>query len=241
MLKRILLVSSICFWFLSLQAMGDKYLENTSLLSASPEFVNYLNNQIDAPESYDFLCRHVIKCCPQDMEKRFDSMISHMGWGTGKILNLLTSKIGLNKLMVDGMLQHREPVTNIFAKSCNKQMPSTSDILKIKLDEELRLQKQQKDSLLMGVGRIATGKLLACIYANQSKIPEIIIKEMVEKKSESNDDKDQKEKKKSYPVLSCIVKKILEKCTSEAEEWKKSFGAMTVKAYQESETTLKLK
>lgn len=234
MVKRSALVVVSCLMFQPVLGMMKKevvsYLEDTSKLLVSTEFKKLLDEKVGAPESYDFLCGHVIKTCPHDMEDRFGDLITKTAPGMS-LVNFFTSRLGLNKCMVDGMVLHRTEVTNIFAQCSNCKSKVEEEFLTTNLAKELKESKDTK-VLLYAIGRITTGKLLQCIHDNKVKIPHIIIKEMVEKKKDEKDGKDDSESG-SHVFLGKIVTKILEKCTAESEEWKNFFGETTVTAYEQ--------
>jgi hypothetical protein len=233
--------------FLGLESSENKnsvvsLLEDAKQLNASEEFKAFLHDRdnVDAQESYDFLCNHIIRKCPVMMEKRFGEVISTSFFGLGRVVNFMTREFGVNKLMVDGMLQHHDEVTNIFANICGKKNLK-KDFIKLRLNQELSTvySLQQRNNLLFGVGSFTTSVLLQCICENKKKLSHAVIQQLGKKKddetNESCEHSDQKNESDKYSILTKIVTQILDKCTSDAKGWKNCFGEMTIKAYEEKE------
>ncbi len=245
MLKRQLLVIAGISFFSPLAAMNNSvsFLEDPTKLLARDEFKKNIQN-IGPDEAYDFLCDSVIAKQPKMMEDRFGVLMTNMNYFNGAItkhLNGIMGSIvkatsyvfGLKSLMVDGMVNEREPVERIFAKVCGTEKKDVEkDSLKTLVENELLVTaKRDREALLRGIGRFATGRLLNCIQSHKNEISQSIIDEMVEKKSESNNNDSEKNKAPSHPKLAKTVQDILEKCTDDPEGWKKCFEEMTVKAY----------
>lgn len=219
-------------------------LENPDNFPAEDEFKLFMKN-VDASLSYGFLC-DLIRQKPGMMEKKFGQVINVGGFGIGRALGWAAQLFGINKLMVNGLLDKEKEVTDIFGRVCGKKNQKKPTSIKKILEVELDKKTIGRSFLAGAVGRFTAATVLQCVVDNQKKIPEIIIEEMVVGKKKDpkkldeeeifqEEQSDEKGGGASHRALTWAVNLVLNKCVSEGPEWKRFFGKMARKAYTKDE------